>query len=267
MRYPKSLNDLAIESIVVATEHAQKGDSANMEQSLKEAKIYSDMHSNKLSMQGRHDESKVYKKGLDDHYSRIRNICKAVSDDLSVRKSADDFSTKPKYGYNTGSIENMKVKRPSKDARYDYKAFGDLHPEDRTAAVKQYVGGRPEAHEYPVDKQSGRLVNGKRVPSPQSEKASIAKPNKTSYGTGIKPRFQEGMAVRVKAEGPHKGKLGIVRRDNPAFPGRTMVQVGHKDFMVDNFHESDLEHSHPQSRVEKAMITLWNIEKAFRKVA
>lgn len=272
-KYPKSVHDLSVESIVRATYHANLGQSKDSEHHVEMAKIYADLHTKRLESQGRAAESENYLAGLGEHISRItalasrRSMEKAEAGENDMQKGFDvgskTASPARKEFSSTGHVATtMKLKNTPAQKGYAYKQFHELHADDQAKVPHQYGGGADVArYSYPTHHDTGRLASAGRTKNPES--STGPRPEMRAF-QGHLPEHKAGATVRINSP-EFKNKLGIVRQASPYYPGKIAVQIGardHEKVFVEPHHVSI---STPSSKIEKALITLHSIRKAFLK--
>jgi hypothetical protein len=157
--------------------------------------------------------------------------------------------------------------KPKQDPRFHYKKIHELHPDDQLEAQNKYgkhVKENMGRFLYPVDKLSGRLAHAAVKPF-EGKTAPAAGP--TSYGVKeLKPEHTKGASVRIHAPNtPLHGKLGIMAGSHPEIPGKVGVQVGPSQAHIHYVEPHQVHLSKPVTKVEKALISLHNIRKAFMK--
>lgn len=278
----KSCHENAIEHLIVASNSASSGQHDQADYHLDSALSWADMHHKKLQAAGMHDKANEYVKGISDHVNRIkrsRTVKKAgdcQEDHAKLKKQckcgymikmvkSEDLTkgflppTKAAPSFqNVTDQKKMKVGGPRKDTRYNYKPAHELHPHDVTMAHEKFGGKDIGRYDYPVDKETGRLVHGTRVPSQKTPQALGSVKDTPEH-------HRPGATVRIQGHQGHEGKLGIVRTSHPDYSGKIAVQIGpseHHKVYVDP-HQVRL--SKPKDKMEKALVTVHNIRKAFMK--
>lgn len=282
VQYPhgQDCHSKALEYIISATTHALNGDHDKAEYDLRDAITWADMEAEKGRKSGKHDQSKTYMESINGHINRIRKYkgtmkSEGCDEDHSKLKKdgckscgymvkselqkgflpPTQMPPPPSHMVSRGA---MRVGHPKRDARYNYKTVTDLHPHDQKLAQEKWGKGTG-SYEYPVDRATGRLVHASRVATTKTPQA---------HGKAMKElasQHRPGQSVRIQGHNTHEGRLGIVRGAHPEFPGKIAVQVGtseHHKIYVDP-HQVRL--AKPSGRVEKALVTVYNIRKAFMK--
>lgn len=278
----KSCHDMAIDHIVMASKRAHEGKHGDAEYHLTSAKTFADMHHKLLTQQGRHAEATEYMNGVNDHFNRVRNMKNSVkkadackSDHGTITKGDickacgwfdknDLAKALPPKSPSRGEIQKI---GPTKDARYNFKPIHELHPHDQHLAQQKFGGKDVGAYHYPTDKQTGRLVHAARMKAPtgspkaQAHSYNELKPH--SYQE-LPPHHTPGATVNINSPG-HEHKFGIVRPSHPEMPGKIAVQVGPSEHHQVFLEPHQVSPRKPKDRMEKALVTLHTIRKAFMK--
>lgn len=267
--FPRSCHELAISHIVDASRHASEGRHDESAYHIKAAETHAKMHHENLKAMGRGDEAKEYLSGISDHINRIQNLRgkikkseKCEEDHKKLKKQCNSCGYMVKVikkAESPFSLERRKSGKPKQDSRYDYKPIHELHPHDQQLAQQKFGGKDIGSHEYPVDKQTGRLVHGTRAPfggkAPQAARANYKQ---------IKPEHKPGTPVRITGH-QLEGKLGIVGASHPLMSGKIAVQIGPSEHHKVYVEPHQVKLSRPTGKVEKALVTLHNIKKVFMK--
>lgn len=269
----------AVGHLVVAMGHARQGKRAEAEKHLTSARLFAATHAAILRSQGQHEESKRYMDSFGSHESTIKamineksmkkaedkkacvcksEVCKCKKEDI---EKADDYKAKPSAKTHKPPAQPTKVGAVhGNPAEYDYKHIGDLHPDDQMRAQRFFNYKDTARFKYPVDKQSGRIVHGQRMPIGADETPPVGA--KSSF-TEVPSHLREGAAVRFHAPGTKlHGRFGVVGTSSPYYPDKLMVHVGSLNNKV-YAHPDLIKPTKPHTRIEKALVTLNNIRKAY----
>jgi hypothetical protein len=81
------------------------------------------------------------------------------------------------------------------------------------------------------------------------------------------PHHQRDAAVRINSPGhTMHGKLGIVEGVNPSIgKNKIAVRMGPTAAHIRHFYPEQLDPSQPVSKIEKALVAYWSIQKALLK--
>jgi len=271
----------AMNHIVEATNHASDGRHDEADYHLESAITWAGIHHEKLKASGQHEYAGNYTKAVNDHVARVRGYrSKLQRSELKCNEDHSKLTKQCKCGYMqksdlkkgflpgvsgppVGNVmrpsqSSMRVGKPKQDPRYDYKTVTELHPHDQNLAQEKWGVGTGR-YEYPVDKQSGRLVHATRVESTKTPQALGSAPK------DIPQQHRPGQSIRIQGHAKHEGRLGIVRSSHPAFPNKIAVQIGPSDHHKIYVEPHQVKLSKAVNRIEKALVTMCNIRKVFMK--
>lgn len=287
----RNFHEMAIEHIVLAHHCANEGKEHEMTSHWQEALSSAGHYMRVLKLQGKHQEAKDYIQGVEHHGERIRTLlgrrmqkvecthdhsklakevactgCGYMNKSEAIEKAdrpMTSASPARKEMNSKGALDTkMHLTKPKQDPRYNYKKIHELHPEDQQHAQNKYsndVKQNQGRYLYPVDKQSGRLAHAAVAPY-EGTHHPVASTNQ------LKPEHTKGASVRINSAGhEHHGKLGIMRGAHPDIPGKVGVQVGPHAAHTVYVQPHEVHVSNPKTKVEKALISLNNIRKAFMK--
>jgi len=272
--YGKDCHGTAIDHLVAAMGHARQGNDQKADEHIKKARNFATANASMLRAQGQHDEAKRYMQGFDFHEGVVRNLSAEKNTTKKAEKKGDIAKSEPKkdasprQSPSAGQSQvkgnpSQKIGHVQESSEFNYKMIGELHPEDQMRAQRFFNNKDVGRFKYPVDKMSGRIVHGQRVP--MGDKDGPTDPSKTSYPE-IPSHLRDGAAVRFHLPGTAlHGRLGVVGSMSPFHPDKVSVQYGHKNTDRVYVHPSSLKSSKPSTKIEKALVTLTNIRKAFLK--
>lgn len=225
-------SEAAVQSLIEASREARSGNMKAADSHFQKADSAMKEHVNYLKSLGNHKEADYSKKMyeaqkrvmMEAHQFNVKSVKrktkKSEADQINeigkgIFLKAENISTKMKLGQ-------------SKNPRYQYKGFHELHPEDRQRILgmsgnpSMYPGMDHHKYVYPTD-QSGRLVHSQRVMAPEGHDVAAAHAAmQESAPKGSK--FTEGQGIRVDSPGHElHGKLGIVQMPHPSYPNKISV--------------------------------------------
>lgn len=290
-----NFHETAIEHIVHATREADKGDGPQAEHHISESKQHAQHHAKLLKMRGLHKDADMYLKSHESHCSRITALLnrriqktdeassKCVKDHSGMEKGqqcncgymmkSEDLekafntpfvpSSPARKEYNqTSSLKPMQMTKPGQDPRYSYKKIHELSPADQEKAQQSYPHLKTNMGRYlfPTDSKTGELAHARVAPYEGS-----SAPAASNYSE-LKPEHTKGTAVRINAPGHEQhGKLGIMQGKHPSYGNKVGVKMGPSEFHTIYVEPHHVQLSNPKNKIEKALVTLNTIQKAFMK--
>jgi hypothetical protein len=148
------------------------------------------------------------------------------------------------------------------DPKHNYKMMHELSEDQQTQVQQKFPQGNHLRYAYPVHKETGELVHAQRIPLPPGYAARA----QAHAFKELKPEHRKGAFVRIHSIGhPSHGKKGVVTGHDPNMPGKIGVQLGPSAAHTIYVEPHQVKLTKPASKVEKAMVTLFNIRKAFMK--
>lgn len=271
----------AMSHIVEATNRASEGRHDEAEYHLESARTWSEIRHEQIKSSGQHDYARHYKEAVNTHIARVRGYKNLKRSEPKCDKDHSKLTKQCDCGYmnKSDSLEKgflpptgtppvgnimrprvssaLKVGKSKKDTRYDYKSVTELHPHDQSLAQEKWGKGTGQ-YEYPVDKQSGRLVHSTRVETSKTPQALGSRKE-------LLQQHRPGQSVRIQGHQTHSGRLGIVRPSHPEFSDKIAVQVGPSDHHKIYVEPHQVKLSKASTQIEKALVTVCNIRKVFMK--
>ncbi len=207
-------------------------------------------------------------KNCDCECGGVEKSCKCSS--AKDKKLEKGFAT-PFTGESPARKEYMKtgmvqptwnVTHVKENPKQSYKMLHELSSSQQKDVEKKFPQGNHSHYAYPVHKETGELQHGQRIPLPPGY---AIKAHARAFRE-LKPEHKKGSFVQIDAPGhAFHGKKGIVHGVDPNMLGKVKVQVGptpnHSIFVEPH----QVKMSRAESRVEKAMQTIFNVRKAFMK--
>lgn len=233
----------AVRHIVAAMGDAREGKPESAAQHLNYARNFATAHARTLKSQGQHEEAIRFMDAFGNHENAVRAMLAPKTEKIE-------------------KAEVMRLGQVRALPNYDYKMVHELHPEDQLRAQRFFGHRDVGRYKYPVDKGSGRIIHGQRIPI--SAKEGPGDPS--GYFQEIPAHLREGAAVRINAPGTKfHNRLGVVSHQVAHEQGKTAVHLGTPNSSPLHFSNEMLQPSRPMTRVEKAVVTLNNIRKVFMK--
>lgn len=163
----------------------------------------------------------------------------------------------------TGKVKpTWEVGTVKADPKLAYKMLHELKSDQQDQVQQKYPQGSHSRYAYPVHRETGELAHGQRIPLPPG----MAVRAQSAAFKELKPEHRTGAFVQINAPGhAAHGRKGIVMAPNPNLPGKVGVQVGATKAHALYVDPHQVKVSKASSRVEKAMQTLFNIQKVFMK--
>jgi hypothetical protein len=257
-KYHPDYHRRAIRSVVQATEAAAAGNRTAAEEHLKSAQTWSQANAEHIAKAGGDaNGAQAYLNSAEVHFDRIRSLLGrklAKSTPQLKGPAASAFQGRMRGEGSPAAV----VGRTRPQAGYDYKKLHELSSEDQTLAHHKFASKDMAAHQYPVDKETGRLAHAGRSLLPQ-----IAKPEAGSYPQlAATPKIRAGMGVDIHPSSGLRHGFGVVEGPSVHAPGHMSVRVGPSQFVIAR--EEHLTPRATKGRVEKALKVISDIRKRLK---
>ncbi len=313
MGKPKDNGYHAVVHIMKAGVFAEAGMHNEAHDYARRARKFATAHVDSLASQEKHAEASHFNARISPMFTHLESVLSRmpksmgehiagmadkVRSTVSKLKKAQDLGPAiPKRPNIFTSHEQDKTvvptnRNPGRDARYVYKPFKQLSPENQQKArmAFRHSNDSMESYHYAHDPRTGSMVHGSRwlAPKepPQASTSPVAQhgtPKEPPQATESVPRSGEilpqhmpGAAVHINSQGhDFHGSFGEVQAPNPQMPGQIRVKVKNRKsgLFEDTYvkpHEVKLKYqiakSENETDTQDNVVLLTKSRKALKKI-